>query len=265
VSDVSSNILGDPPPPAAERRTPYARAIAAQARLELVLLLRSGESLLVTIGVPLGILVFFSLVDDVLPTGDLGAVEFLVPGVLGVSVMATGLVALAISTAFERKYGVLKLLGGSPLPPWGLLAGKALAVAAVLAVQAVLIFAVAIVGLGWQPQGSAVIVLAGLVTGTVAFAAIGLLMAGTLRAEATLALVNTLFLVLLVVSGLVFDAGELPAALAAAGSVLPSGALGEVLRAGLDAAGPVPVTALAILGAWAAGASALAARLFRFS
>jgi ABC-2 type transport system permease protein len=261
---VTGAPLVAPPPPAAARRTPLTRAVLAQARLELVLLLRSGESLLATLGIPLGILVFFSLVDDVLPTGGRDAVEFLVPGVLAISVMATGLVSLAISTAFERKYGVLKLLGGSPLPAWGILAGKGLAVGAVLAVQAALVVGVAAVGLGWDPRGGVLLVVLGLVLGTVAFSAVGLLMAGTLRAEGTLALANGLFLVLLLLSGLVFDADELPGVLASVGRVLPSGALGEVLRSALDVPAGIAGGPLAVLAGWAVAASALAARWFRF-
>lgn len=253
-----------PPLEAAERRTPIVRAVLAQARMEIVLLLRSAESLLATLGIPLGILVFFSLVEDVLPTGDRTAVDFLVPGVLAVSVMSTGLVSLAIATAFERKYGVLKLLGGSPLPRWGLLAAKALAVVAVLTVQAVLVLAIAAFGLGWEARGGLVAVMIALVAGGFTFSAIGLLMAGTLRAEGTLALANGVYLVLLVVSGLVFDAGVLPGPLETVGRLLPSGALGEALRAALDTPAGLAPTALAALGGWGLVAAAVAARTFRW-
>ncbi|MDP8931438.1 MAG: ABC transporter permease, partial [Actinomycetota bacterium] len=168
------------PLPSVSRRTPLLGAVAAQTRMELVLLLRSGESLLVTLGIPLGLLVFFSLVDDVLPTGGRPAVDFLVPGVLAVSVISTGLVSLAIQTAFERKYGVLKLLGGSPLPRWGLLVGKALAVLGVLGVQTVLVVLVASSALSWHVRGGIGPLLLALALGALCFSAIGLLMAGTL-------------------------------------------------------------------------------------
>jgi ABC-2 type transport system permease protein len=253
-----------PPPPRA-RRTPLVRAVVAHARVELLLLLRSGESLLVTLGIPLGVLVFFSLVDDVLPTGDRDAGEFLVPGVLAISVMAAGLVALGISTAFERKYGVLKLLGGSPLPRWGLLTGKALAVLAVLTVQTGLILGVAVLGLGWEPRGGVPAVLLALVLGTATFSALGLLVAGTFRAEATLAVVNAVFLLLLFISGVAFDPGELPDAVAAVGALLPSWALGEALRAALDSPARIDVDAIGLLAGWGAAAVVLAARTFRWS
>lgn len=249
--------------PSQRRAAPLHRAVLAQARLELILLLRSGESLLVTLGIPLGILVLFSGVD-VLPTGDRDAVDFLVPGVLGISVLSTALVALAIQTAFQRKYGVLKRLGATPLPRAGFLAAKTLAISAVLVVQTVLVLLVAAIGLGWHLSGSAGALVAGLVAGALTFSAIGLLLAGTLSAEATLAAANATYLVLLVLSGLVFDAGALPGPLEAVGLALPSGALGEVLRAALEQPGRLASRPLLLLAAWGIAAGVLAARTFRW-
>ncbi len=238
------------------------RAVAAQAWMELRLLVRAGESLIITLGIPLGLLGFFSVVD-VLPTDGRPAVEFLVPGVLAISVAATGLVAVAIQTAFERKYAVLKRLGGTPLPTAGFLAAKSLAVAAVLLVQAVLVLALAIGPLGWRPSGGIVVVPAGMLLGAIACTSLGLLMAGTLRAEATLALSNALFLVLLVISGVAFASSALPDGLASIGQLLPLGALATMLRAGFDGQ-PAPMTEVAVLATWAVAAIAAGARWFRW-
>lgn len=251
-----------PRPDTVARRTPVARAVLTQALMELRLLLRSGESLLVTLGIPLGVLVFFSAVD-VLPTGDGDRVDFLVPGVLAISVVATGLVAVAIQTAFERKYGVLKRLGGTPLSRPAFLAAKGLAVAVILAVQTGLVLAVAAALLGFTPAGSVLGALAGVGLGALTFTALGLLMAGALRAEATLALSNASFVILLVISGITFDAEVLPEALAAIGRALPAGALGEVLRASLLEGRLALVDALVVAG-WGAAAIALSARWFRW-
>ncbi len=244
-----------------DRRLPVARAVLAQAGMELRLLVRSPESLLVTFGIPLGLLVFFSSVD-VLPTGDRGGVTFLVPGVLAISVAATGLVAVSIQTAFERKYGVLKRLGGTPLPRWAFLVAKGLAVAALLLVQTVLTVAIAWGPLGWRPDGGWSWALVAVVVGAATHTAIGLLLAGTLRAEATLALSNALFLVLLVISGVTFDAAVLPGVLAELGRVLPVGALGQTLRVAFD--GGAPWVPLATVAGWGVAAVALASRTFRW-
>jgi len=246
------------------------KAIIAQATMELRLLVRAAESLVITFGIPLGILVFFSSVD-VLPTGDHGAVEFLVPGVLALSIAATGLVAVAIQTGFERKYGVLKRLGATPLSTTGFLVAKAVAVLCLVAVQTSLVIGVAIVALGWRPPvpsaGGVMVTLAALVAaialGAVACTSIGLLMAGTLRAEATLAASNALFLILMVISGVVFAAEALPDALAAVGLLLPLGALGQLLRSILIEGDPVLAPA-GVLVAWSIVALSAGHRWFRW-
>ena len=253
----------------------WSTTVLAQTGMELKLLLRSGESLLVTFGIPLGILVFFSVVD-VLPTGDGDPVEFLVPGVLAISVMSTAFVAQAIQTAFERKYGVLKRLGGTPLTRTRFLTAKVLAVLALVVVQTVLVLVVARVGLDWTPAGApdhlggthgpdVALLAGGMLLGTAAFTALGLLLAGALRAEATLALTNALYLVLLLVSGLTIDLESLPRPLADASVFLPSGALGLLLRDGFAPSDSAQwVLGAMVLGAWTVGAVGLAARTFRW-
>jgi ABC-2 type transport system permease protein len=245
-----------------DRRTPTTRAVLAQAGMELRLLVRSGESLVVTVGIPLGLLVFFSVVD-VLPTGDEPAVDFLVPGVLAISVAATGLVAVSIQTAFERKYGVLKRLGGTPLTRSGFLVAKGLAVAAILLVQLALTVAVALGLLGWSPRGGGLLAPALVLLGAVCFTALGLLLAGTLRAEATLALSNAAFLVLLLISGVTVEVDALPDAVAALGQALPLGALGTALRVAFAGDG-LAVGPTAVVATWALGAIVVAARRFRW-
>lgn len=254
---MSAPAAGEP-----VRTTPRVRAVWAQAAMELRLLLRSSESLLVTFGIPLGVLVFFSVVD-VLPTDGEDPVDFLVPGVLAISVVATGLVAIGIQTAFERKYAVLKRLGGTPLGRAGYLVAKAAAVAVLLLVQTVLVVLVAGLGLGWQPEGGLVLAAVLVVLGAVMATALGLLLAGTLRAEATIAATNGLFLVLLVVSGVMVPVEVLPEPLAAVGSLSPMGALTRALEAALAGDGLAVAPTLVVL-VWAAVAIAVGARSFRW-
>ncbi len=241
------------------------RAVTAQARLETRLLLRSSESLLITLGIPLGVLVFFSIVD-VLPTGDTDAVTFLVPGVLALSATATGLVASAIQTAYERKSGALKLLGATPLGRPGFIAAKLASVLAVLLAQTGLVLGLGLGLLGWRPQGGLtgillavpMVLLVGLV-----MAALGLVLAGTLTAELTTAVSNALFLVLLLVGGVAVDASVLPDVLATLGATTPLGAGVLALRALLDA-GPGAAAGLTALGLWGAFGTLLAVRGFRW-
>jgi len=164
------------------------RAVVAQARAETLLQLRRGENLIVTLAIPLGILVFFAKVDAV-STDFAHPVDFLVPGVLSLAVMAAAMVSLGIATGFERRYGVLKRLGSTPLSRGGLLVAKT---ATVLGLELLQILLVVVVGvaIGWDVPAGIVPAVGLLLLGTVAFAGIGMLMAGTLRAEANLAAAN---------------------------------------------------------------------------
>ncbi len=230
--------------------------------MELRLLLRNGENLLVTLGIPVALLVFFSLVD-VLPSTGGSRVDFLVPGVLALSVIASAMVSLGIATGFERFYLVLKRLGATPLRRGELIAAKVLAV---LATQALQVAAVVSVGLalGWDPRlGELWVAVLALLLGTAAFAGIGLGLAGALRAIATLAVTNTLFGLMLLVSGILFPLATLPRPAEIVALALPAAPLTDVLRAGLQAA-PVPWPDMAVLAAWAVGAPLVAARAFRW-
>ena len=237
------------------------RAVAAQARAETTLQLRQGENLIVTLAVPLGILVFFAKVDTV-STDFAHPVDFLVPGVLSLSVMAAAMVSLGIATGFERRYGVLKRLGSTPLSRGGLLIAKT---ATVLAIELVQVLFVVVVGvaIGWHVSGGIVAAIALLLLGTVAFAGIGLLMAGTLRAEANLAAANALFLVLLFLGGMAYPLDKLPSGLQDIAKLLPAAALSETVRAVLNAR-TVPAEELVVLVVWAIAAPLLAARFFRW-
>ena len=238
-----------------------ARALAAQARAEALLQVRRGENMVVTLVVPLGVLVFFSKVDAV--STDLAQpVDFLVPGVLALAVMASAMVSLGIATGFERRYGVLKRLGSTPLSRGGLVAAKTLTVLAIEVVQVVLVVAVG-AAIGWHVPAGIVPALGLLLLGTVAFAGIGVLMAGTLRAEANLAAANGLFLVLLFLGGMAYPLANLPDPVAAFARLLPAAALSETVR-GVLTSEPFPVGELVVLVVWAVGAPVLAARYFRW-
>jgi ABC-2 type transport system permease protein len=238
------------------------KALAAQTRIEITLTMRRGESLLLILGIPLLLLGFFSTVD-VLPKGDFAdSVDFLTPGVLALAVMSTGMVQLAIGTSFERQYGVLKRLGATPLGRPRLLAAKTASIVAVEVVQIALLIALAF-ALGWDPtvRGG---VAAAVVLGTIAFSGLGLLMAGTLRGEVTLAAANGLYLVLLLIGGMVVPLSELPSVLRSVAELLPSGALAQALVGTLSSAHTVPTKAWIVLAAWAVIAPLAAARTFRW-
>ena len=237
------------------------KALAAQLRLELALTLRNGESLLLTLGIPVAVLVFFSLVDVLPIEGD--AVDFLAPGTLALAVLATAFANLAISTAFDRSYGVLKRLGATPLGRPRLVAAKGLAVLAVIAVQVVVLAATAL-ALGWEPDVEPLPLAGAVLLGVTAFTSMGLLLAGRLRALVALAAANAIFVGLLLLSGMVFPLEELPSGLRSAARSLPSTALAEAARGALTAGADVPGRVWPVLAVWALAAVALAIALFRW-
>jgi ABC-2 type transport system permease protein len=231
--------------------------------METRLLLRNGEQLLLALAIPMIVLVGGVLaVDRVGLDFPAGSVATLTPGVLALAVLSTSFTSLAIATGFERRYGVLKRLGASPLPRSGLLLGKVGALLFVELLQVVVIGLTALL-LGWSPDpglpglvGAALVVL----LGTAAFASLGLLLAGALRAEATLAAANLVYLLLMAGGAVVVPSSSYGAA-APFVELLPSGALGNGLReAFLD--GAVPVVPLVVLAVWTAVGTALTARTF---
>ena len=162
-----------------------------------------------SIGIPVLVLVFFSLVD-VLPTGDGDPVDFLFPGVLALAVMSTAFTGQAILMGFERRWGVLRLLGTTPLGRSGLLTAKALSVLVVLAIQLVVLGATGL-ALGWRPSLLGLLpALLAVLLGTAAFAALAACLGGSLRAEAVLALANLVWVLLAAGGGVLIPAGALP-------------------------------------------------------
>jgi ABC-2 type transport system permease protein len=228
--------------------------------------LRRGESLLLALGIPVILLVFFSFVD-VVPTGAntrVGRAQFLTPGILALAVMSSAMVGLAIATAFERQYGVLKRIGTTPLGRPRLLGAK---IAAIVVVELVQMIVLVIVGvlLGWRPTvGGVGLATLAVVLGTAAFAGLGLVMAGRMRAEGVLAAANGLYILLLLISGMVFSLTRLPGFLRAVAKVLPSTALADVMRGALNPAVSISNSAWIVLAIWAIVSPILAARLFKW-
>ncbi|WP_033283130.1 ABC transporter permease [Streptomyces sp. NRRL F-525] len=241
---------------------PLPRMIAAQAALETKMLLRNGEQLLLTVVIPTLLLVLFSSVD-IVDTGKGKSVDFLTPGILALAVMSTAFTGQAIATGFERRYGVLKRLASSPLPRWGLMTAKTASVLVTEILQIVLLTVIAF-ALGWSPHGNPFAVFLLLILGTAAFSGLGLLMAGTLKAEATLAAANLVFLLLLVGGGVIVPMDKYPSGVQDVLGLLPISALSDGLRDVLQHGAGMPWGDLGILGVWAVVGLAAAGKFFRW-
>jgi len=226
---------------------------------------RRGETLLLTIGIPVLLLVFFSL-SHVTTSPTPHRVDFIAPGILALCVLSTSLVALSISTGFERSFGVLRRLHVTPLGQRRLIGAKIAGVLVTEAIQVAVLSAAAL-ALGWHPRGGAggaFEVVALLILGSGGCAGIGLLLAGRLRAEVNLAASNGLYLVLLLVSGIVVPTTSLPGFVQKVVVGLPSGALADGLHRILGTGAGASRADWCSLAAWAVLAPFFAARTFRF-
>jgi len=244
---------------------PIVRMVRSHAALEIRLLLRNGEQLVLAVALPLLVLVAGVEAGGLVDLGPGRRVDVLAPGVLALAVLSTSFTSLAISTGFERRYGVLKRLGATPLPRAGLLAGKGLAVLAVELLQVVVIGAVAF-GLGWAPAGGPIALLEGvlaLLLGTACFASLGLALAGSLRAEATLAVANLVYVLLLLGGAIVVPLARYPDEVRPFVELLPSGALAQSVRE-LSAGGGLPLQCVVVLVVWTVAGSVLTVRTFRW-
>ncbi len=239
---------------------PAARRIVRHGFIEARLLVRNGEQLLLALVIPLAILVVGRFANV-----SIGGLELLGPSVLALAVWSSGFTSIAITTAFERQYGVLERLATTPLGKPGLLAGKVLAVIMIMLGQLVILIAAAL-GLGWRPAFTAISTLFAVllvILATATFVCLALLLAGRLRAESVLGLANLIYVVLVVGGALIIPVARYPAALRPVIEALPTAALGEGLRAAANGhilSWPVPV-----LLAWLVAAGLAAWKGFRWT
>ena len=211
---------------------PLVRVIE-QGRYETMAMLRNGEQLMLNIIFPVMALIalrFTGLIDEYANSVGVSRMDAAVPGVLALCVISTALSGQGIATGFDRRYGVLRFLATTPLGRNGLIMGKCIAVLVVVAIQFTLVAALGY-GLGWRPDAIAVSrSIITMLMGAGAFTALGLLIAGTVRAEATLAIVNSAWVILAGAGGVVFPLKSFPDWYAGIVAWSPSAALGDALR-----------------------------------
>lgn len=232
----------------------------AQTRFETGTILRNGEQTLLNILIPTAALVVLATV----PIGgrEPMSVELAYGSSLALAWASTAFASQAIAVAFDRRWGVLRMLATTPLGPRGLFAGKFGAVGIVALLQAAILTIVGLVlGLTINP-GVIVPGLAFMVLGLGAFLGLGLLIGGTLRPEAVLALANLLWVAMAGLGAILVEADSYPSWWAAIVPYTPPGALAEGLRS--VASGTDFAINLIVLGGWAVGAGLLAASRFRW-
>lgn len=245
----------------ASAAAPRGRRILAHGAIEAALTVRNGEQLLLALVIPVGLLAAGLTYGE-----RLGADRTLFPSsVLALALWSTGFTSLAITTGFERRYGVLERLAATPLRRGDLLVGKACAVTAIAIGQGLVLAGVALT-LGWRPVPALPQTLIATVAGPLAivsFAGLALALAGSVKAELTLALANLVYLAAAAGGGLVLPVSAFPEAIRPAMSLLPTAALGETLRTW--ASGGTDPAPLAVLTAWVVVSLLLARKVFRWT
>jgi ABC-2 type transport system permease protein len=236
--------------------------LGAQTAMEFRLLLRNGEQVGLTLLIPLLLLFFFNL-PLLYSLGTPRRIDFVVPSIITLAVMSAAFTGLAIGTGFERKYAVLKRLGATALPRSVLIGGKTLSVLLLELVQLVLVCGFGFV-LAWHPHGDPFLALVLVVLGTIAFGGLGLLVAGTLRAEVTLAAANLIWLVLLFAGGIAVPLSKYGGTARDVLQYLPSAALSDGLHDVLQHGHGLPLRETLTLLVWAAVALPAAAKWFRW-
>ena len=235
--------------------------ILALLRVDLRAAVRDNEQLLLTIGIPAVLLVFFSLVD-VLPTGAGEPVDFLAPSVLALAVLSMAFVRLAIGLGFDRGFGAIRRFAATPLRVSEFWLAKFAVTVVLTTGQLVLLGGIALL-LGWTPSPHALFPLT-LTLGLITFVGLAFVAAGVTEGLKALALANAIYILLLLVSGIVFELDELPGWLEAGVKWLPSTALAELFRTGLGGSAG-PSWAWTTLVVWAVASPLVAIRVFRYS
>ena len=233
------------------------------AAFEARVLLSNGEQLMVAIIIPALVLLGMRFLP-LMPGSPAVRLDHAVAATAATALIATSFTSQAIQTGFDRRAGVLRWIATTPLGRGGYLAGKILATLAVHVVQIVLLGGLALM-LGWRPDALGLLGAVPVwLLGALAFGALGLLVAGTLRTEAVLALTNVLFLLFVTVGGITIPPSSFPRVLQGLVDLLPSGALGELMRACLAGHGLI-ISPLIVLAAWASVATLAVSRWFRWT
>ena len=235
-----------------------------QYRLERKMFWRNPTAAFFSFVLPLIFLFLFGAVFS----GNQANLNVLVPGIAGLSVMATTFNALATQMTFLREQGVLKRVRGTPLPGTSYLSGI-IGSAATNAVIQILIIIVAgklFFGLGWPKDWIELAVFT--ILGVACFAAMGVAFSHVIpNFEAAPAYTNLVFLPMIFISGVFFDVDNVPTFLRDIANALPLVHVINGISAALVTGAPITdhLSDLAVVAVWTLACVILAVRGFSWS
>jgi ABC-2 type transport system permease protein len=191
--------------------------------------------------------------------------EVLIPGIAGMSVMATTFNAFSFNLTFLREEGILKRVRGTPIPTGSYLAGVigSAVLNAFVTVALVVVIGNVIYGVEWPQEPLTLVVFTGL--GVLSFAALGIAFSQAIpNVDSAPAYSNAVFLPVIFISGVFYSSDDLPPALSAIAQALPLKHVIDGLSAGIVGTSVDTGVAALVVGGWALAGIVLAARFFRW-
>jgi ABC-2 type transport system permease protein len=197
--------------------------------------------------------------------GEQDALDVIVPGIAAMSVMSTTFTALAFNMTFLREQGVLKRIRGTPLPSTAYLSGIALSAVTntILQVGIIVVAGRAAFGLDWPSNWGELVLFTA--AGVVCFASLGVALSHVIpNFDSAPAYVNAIFLPVIFVSGVFYDAQDAPGFIREIAEVLPLKHLIDGLSGAMVSGSGIAdnAGALGVIALWAAVGIALAVRGF---
>lgn len=246
--------------PAASRPS-WAGAAWRQYRLERRMFWRNPGSAFFNFALPLVILALFGAVF----AGKPHDLAILIPGIAGLSVMSTTFQAFAHNITSLRELGILKRMRGTPLPSSAYLAGLAGNAIANTGLQVIIVVVAGklVFGVGWPRDWGSLAVF--VVLGGLCFSALGIALAHAIpNVDSAPAYINAVFLPVIMVSGVFFDADNAPQVLLDVAQALPlkhliDGVSGAMIS-GQGVGDHLPAVAFLVI--WGAAGAVLAVRGF---
>lgn len=244
------------------------KSLVLQTKTEIILALRRRETVAFTLLLPIMFLAFFGALygHSNLRGTHIKYINYFVPGYAVLATMAVALGTGSISLALERQYGILKRIGGTPLPRVYLLAAKIVAIALLVTAVIIVLVVVGIVFYGASLKGNQLSALLVLVVGVFCFSVMGMVMGGTIKPDSSVAVSNLVYLALSFLGGIFIPFDQFPSGLRHLSQVLPSERMVDALQTiwmrgeGLSKTGmDLPVLAL-----WTAAVLVLGIRRFKW-
>jgi ABC-2 type transport system permease protein len=232
-----------------------------QFRFERKLFWRNPSAAFFNFVLPLLLLLLIATVF----ASDAEELDVLIPGIAGMSVMATTFNALAHAVVFLREQGILKRVRGTPIPTASYLSGMigSAVLNAVVQVALVVVIGNLVYGVDWPRDP--LLLAAFTVMGVACFGALGIAFAHAIpNVDSAPAYENAVFLPLIFISGVFYSTDSLPAALEALAQVLPLKHLVDGLSIAIVGGSGDAALAAAVVGAWTLTGVVLAVRFFRW-